>query len=388
MGQSYLMDIGQFFDRKKLNLIKKWWIDIDRVSFSLIIFIIVLGLIMGVISTPYVAQKISVSQFFFIKKHLVFALIAIVLVVLVSMLNVQQIKLLSIFGTGLFVVLLVVVALFGSEVKGAKRWITISGFNLQPSEFVKTFFLVFNAFLLNKFYYKRWHIKYGVSALSFSIIALLIIIQPDFGMTMILTLLWLAQLFIFGLPMVLITLISLLLVVGSIFAYLALPHVADRINRFFDVDQKNYQVERSIDAYVNGGLFGVGPGNGIVKKHIPDAHTDFIFAVIAEEFGIISCLAIIFIFFVIVTRTIKRVMDEDDLFSYLATIGLILQFVSQMIINIGVSLGLMPTKGMTLPFISYGGSSIIAMSLCFGMILSLTKKKYHNKIDSKNITLI
>lgn len=375
------------FDRAKLNFFKKWWMDIDRVSFLLVVGIIIFGLIMSTVSSPYIAKKIGAEKFFFIKKQIVFSMLAIIVLIIISFFNIDQIKAISMVGTGVILVLLVMVLIFGHETKGAKRWISIGGFALQPSEFIKPLFLVLNAFLLQRFSLRKWQVKYGISAAFFGVVGLLLILQPDFGMTSVLVLLWLTQLFIFGLPLAFIGVIGSVGVLGAFYAYYSMPHVANRVNKFLNIDQKNYQVERSIDAYVNGGFFGTGPGNGLVKRYIPDAHTDFVFAVVAEEFGVITCLAIIVILFILIRRAIKNAITKDDMFSYLAIISLISQFALQVVINIGVSVGLFPTKGMTLPFISYGGSSVLAMSLCFGMILALTKKKYDDQINYRNIVL-
>jgi len=383
--ESWQIDEELVFDRRNLNPIKKWWIDIDKVNFLLVIFLIIFGLIMTFSSSPAISRKISTSNLFFIKKQIFFVFIAIATIIFISFFDKQQIKIASLFGFLVCVALLVLVLMFGSEAKGAKRWITMIGFTLQPSEFTKIFFLVFNAFLLQKLREYKWFIKYGISAFFYLLIVSLLILEPDFGMTLIVTVLWTIQLFIFGLPMILIVLMGCMGIVGGVVAYLSLPHVADRVNKFLDLNEKNYQVERSVDAYINGGFFGAGPGNGLVKKYIPDAHTDFIFAVVAEEFGLITCLFLMVIFMIIISRVIKRAMAEEDLFVKLAVVGLISQIALQSIINIGVSIGMMPTKGMTLPFISYGGSSIIAISIGFGMILSLTKKKYNDKIDYNNI---
>ncbi len=383
--ESWQIDEELVFDRRNLNPIKKWWVDIDKINFLLVIFLIIFGLIMTFSSSPAISKKISTDNLFFIKKQIFFVFIAIATIIFISFFDKQQIKIASLFGFLACVALLGLVLIFGSEAKGAKRWITMFGFTLQPSEFTKIFFLVFNAFLLQKLREYKWFIKYGVSAFFYLLIVSLLILQPDFGMTLIVTALWTIQLFIFGLPMILIVFMGFMGVVGGVVAYLSLPHVADRVNKFLNLNEKNYQVERSVDAYINGGFFGTGPGNGLVKKYIPDAHTDFIFAVVAEEFGLIMCLFIMVIFMVIISRVIKRVMAEEDLFAKLAVVGLISQIALQTIINIGVSIGMMPTKGMTLPFISYGGSSIIAISIGFGMILSLTKKKYNDKINYDNL---
>ncbi len=385
--ENWQVDDQIIFDRRHLNPLKKWWVDIDKINFLLIIALIVFGLMMAFSSSPAVAKKISAEKLFFVKKQILFVFIAIFTITFISFFNKQQIKVVSIFGILTCLVLLVMVLVFGSEAKGAKRWIMVLGFNLQPSEFAKIFFLVSNAFLLEKLKEHKWFIKYGTSAALYFSIVILLILQPDFGMTLIFTALWLVQLFVFGLPIYLIVLFGCLGVVGGIVGYWSMPHVADRINKFLNLNEKNYQVERAVDAYVNGGFFGVGPGNGLVKKYIPDAHTDFIFAVVAEEFGLISCLFLIVVFIFIISRVVKQIINEEDLFCKLAVVGLISQIALQTLVNIGVSVGMLPTKGMTLPFISYGGSSIIAVSIGFGMILSLTKKKYNDKINYENLMI-
>ncbi len=379
---------SQIFDRKQLNFLKRWWIDVDKINFLLIISIIVFGLIMTASSSPAIAKRIEVDKFFFLKKQLIFAVIAIFFLIAISFLNQIQIKIFGLFGLFGAILLLILVLMIGLEAKGSKRWLVIAGFTLQPSEFAKTFFIVFNAYLLQRLDYRDWRLKYGISAGLYFLIALLLILQPDFGMTLSLTILWLAQLFIYGIPLIIVFGVTILGIIGIFLAYLTFPHVADRIHKFLDADHKNYQVERSIDAFINGSFFGRGPGNGVVKKFIPDAHTDFVFSVIAEEFGIVACVVIIIAFAYLITRIIKRAIEEEDLFIYLSLCGLMMQFTLQVIVNIGVSLAMLPTKGMTLPFISYGGSSIISMSLCFGLILSFTKKNYHKNLNSNSLDFI
>ena len=375
------------FDRANLNLLKKWWLDIDKTSYLLIISIIIFGFFMTVTSSTYVADRIDVGSFFFVKKQLFFITISIFTLTFVSFFDKDHVKLLAFFGIFASILLLIVVLINGFEIKGAKRWISIFGFTLQPSEFAKIFFLIFNAFLLNKFKNKKWFIKYGLSCSLYFLMAFLFILQPDFGMTFLLTLTWLTQLFIFGLSMVFIVFAGFLSILAVIYAYKSLPHVASRIDKFINIDIKNYQVERAMDAYVNGGFFGTGIGNGFVKRFIPDAHTDFIFAVISEELGLIFAIFVILIFLFIIHRVIKRIAHEDNLFINLSLVGLISLFALQSLVNIGVSIAMLPTKGMTLPFISYGGSSMIAMAICFGVILSFTKRKYDNNIEQNNITI-
>lgn len=376
-----------FFDRRHLNPVKRWWIDIDKTNFILIISLMIFGLMMAFISSPAVAERISTGKFFFVKKQIIFVVASIFIITFISFFTKPQIKLMAISGFFTCLILLFLVLFFGSEAKGAKRWIMLFGFNLQPSEFAKVFFLVANAYLLTNLKDLNFLIKYGASTAFYAVIATLLILQPDFGMTLVFTALWLIQLFVFGLPMFLIVLCGFLGIAGAVAAYWHLPHVADRINRFLNLDQANYQVERSIDAYVNGGFFGTGPGNGIVKQYIPDAHTDFIFAVVAEEFGLISCLFLMVVLFFIIGRIIKYSLSERDLFVRLAVIGLASQIALQSLVNIAVSVGMLPTKGMTIPFVSYGGSSLVAASIGFGIILALTRKKYEDKIKHSNLLI-
>lgn len=378
----------KIFDRTKLNPLRKWWIDIDKINLIIIVGLIIFGVIMTTTSSPAIAKRINVERMFFIKKQISFALIALVILVAISFVNQQIIKPISLFGVIGAISMLAMVLLFGLEAKGAKRWISLLGITLQPSEFAKTFFIIFNAFLLQKFYYRKWYLKYGISAALFAVMAFLIILEPDFGMTITFAALWASQLFIYGLPIYFIILLGVAAAMGGIVAYLSLPHVADRINKFLNAGEKNYQAERSIDGFINGSWFGEGVGNGIVKKFIPDAHTDFIFAVIGEEYGILFCIALIALFLYLITRIVKRIFEEEDMFTYLALCGLTIQFTMQIIVNIGVSLKLLPTKGMTLPFISYGGSSMISMALCFGLILAFTKRKYHEEVDYGNVKLL
>lgn len=380
--------VNQLFDRRYLNLFKKWWLDIDKINFFLIIGIMSFGLIMIASSSPAIAKRIEVDKFFFLKKQLIFAVVALVMLVAISFLDQEKIKLLALAGLAGSILLLLLVLVHGVEIKGAKRWVSVLGFTLQPSEFAKTFFVVVNAFLLQRFTAESWKIKYGSSAGLFLVIVCFLLLQPDLGMTLTFAVLWVVQLFVYGLPWALIIALGILAAVGGFGAYLVFPHVEDRINKFLDSGEKNYQVERSLDAFVNGSFFGTGPGNGVVKKFIPDAHTDFIFAVVGEEFGVLSCIILLVIFVYLITRIVKRALEEEDLFIYLSLCGLMMQFSIQVMVNIGVSMRLLPTKGMTLPFISYGGSSMIAMSICFGLILAFTKKKYHRDVDYGNMKLI
>ncbi|NBX52371.1 MAG: cell division protein FtsW [Proteobacteria bacterium] len=382
--ENWSLNNHSMFDRNKISVLKKWWLDIDKINFSIILILIIFGLMMTATSSPAIAKRIDVDKFFFLRKQLIFAFIALMILFSISFFNHEQIKVMAILGMIFSLILLILVLFIGSKAKGATRWISVAGLTLQPSEFAKTFFIIFNALCLQKFYYTKIHFKYGISLLSLLILMTLLFLQPDFGMMVSYLAIWATQIFLYGLPLILIGGLAFLAVFGGVGAYLSLPHVEDRINRFLDSGKKNYQAEQALDAFVNGSFFGKGPGNGMVKKQIPDVHTDFIFSAIGEEFGIISCAIILLIFGYLVIRIVKRAIEEKDLFVYLSMCGLMMQFVMQVIVNTGVSLSVFPTKGMTLPFISYGGSSLMATAICFGLILAFTKRKYHREVDYGN----
>jgi cell division protein FtsW len=248
---------------------------------------------------------------------------------------------------------------------------------LQPSEFVKPCLAVTVAWTLAL--QKRGQAAGNlVAVLLYVLVAALLMLQPDMGMTIVVTAVWAAQLFMAGLPIVWVGALGGLSALGGTAAYMFIPHVASRIDRFRDPSSgDSYQIDAAMDAFANGGLFGRGPGEGIVKRIIPDAHTDFIFAVAGEEFGLLVCLSLVALFAFVTLRGFSRLLGEQSLFVLLAGSGLLIQFGLQAVINLGVNLHLMPTKGMTLPFISYGGSSMLALALAVGMALALTRTRPH-----------
>ncbi len=379
---------SRFFNRDSQNIIVKWWFDLDKLNFLIICGLILFGLMVCATSTTAIAKKIGVEKFFFLKKQLFFTFLAFLTMIFISLLKREFLKILCLAGLVCSVILLMMVVVFGFEIKGARRWLSVFGIVLQPSEFAKTFFVVANAYILFKFNSYNFTFKYGISAALFAIVTSLMIIQPDIGMTLTVSVLWAAQLFVNGISIYFIGFCAVVAVIGLFSAYIFLPHVEDRFNRFLDLESKNYQVERSLDAFANGGVLGVGQGNGIVKNFIPDSHTDFVFAVVSEEYGALTAILLLLTFLALIFRIVKFLMKEQDRFVYLCLFGLMIQFTMQLVINTGVSMRLFPTKGMTLPLISYGGSSMLAMGICFGLILNFTKKRYHNNIDYGNLKLI
>jgi cell division protein FtsW len=352
-----------------------WWRSVDQPLIFSILILLSFSSMLVTTAGPAVAAKIGLIESYFIQKHMVFVFISIMIIFSISLLDKKK---MIIFGITLLlfdILLLIITKFYGYEVKGAKRWISLFGFSLQPSELVKPALIIVNAWLLSI----KDDVEFSaiwVSIGIYAIIAALVITQPDLGMLITITAVWAIQLFISGMPFILILICAFLCFSLITVAYYLLPHVAQRINGFLDPDQhENYQVGKSLLAFKNGGIYGRGPGEGVVKQVLPDSHTDFIFAVAGEEFGAIICSLLICLFAFIVIRGMIHVMRQEDKFMIYSCIGLLFQIASQSIINIGVNLNLLPTKGMTLPFISSGGSSMIAVSLCFGMLVALTRRK-------------
>jgi cell division protein FtsW len=359
----------------KNNFINRWWKVIDQQTIIAMVILLAFSLMLVTTASPAVANRIGLTDNYFSSRHVVFLALAVIIILTFSLLDKKWIRRLAIFGFLGSLLMLVLVKFYGFEVKGATRWINIGGFSYQPSEFMKPFFAVVTGWILSLHYYEEFP-SFKVCFMLFVSVAALLIIQPDFGMLVMVSAVFGIQLFVAGLPIIWLFIAIFASVFGSIGAYLLLPHVASRINRFLDpVNSENYQVIRSLEAFESGGLYGKGPGEGSVKQFLPDSHTDFIFAVAGEEFGAIICLMIIITFAYIVIRILINLLHEDDKFIQIAAIGIISQFGLQAVINMGVSLNLLPTKGMTLPFISYGGSSTLAISIGMGMLLGLTKRK-------------
>ncbi|KAJ6644947.1 UDP-N-acetylglucosamine--N-acetylmuramyl-(pentapeptide) pyrophosphoryl-undecaprenol N-acetylglucosamine transferase [Pseudolycoriella hygida] len=362
-------DMIQDNDNKELsnNYIKWWWRSIDQQMIISLVILFVFSLMLVTTSGSAVANRIGLSEHYFATRQAIYLVCATILIVFFSSFSKNWLKRFSILGFITCVIMLILVKFYGYEVKGATRWINILGLSIQPSEFIKPFFVVIVGWILS-LKFKEDFPSFFVCLILYSIVALLLIIQPDFGMLVMITLVGGSQLFIAGMPIFWIILATFMGAAGITGAYFFLPHVTKRINSFLDPDSsENYQVGKSIRAFEHGGLYGRGPGEGAVKQVLPDSHTDFIFAVAGEEFGAIICLIIIGIFAFIVIRSILKLIKEEDKFIQLSASGIITQLGLQAIINIGVTLNLLPTKGMTLPFISYGGSSTLATAIAIDM---------------------
>lgn len=367
-------------DRHDRSLLGRWWRTVDPYLLASFCLLILIGGLMVVTASPAVAQRIGRDPFHFIIWQFAFLSVGILILFLISLLSPRSIRRLATAGLGLGLLLMVAVLFIGDETKGSTRWINMAGFSLQPSEFLKPCFYVFTAWMFSEKLKNKKFPGFIISTALYFLVALLLVLQPDIGTTLTFTLVWGAMFFMSGLPVFFIAIFGFGLIVAGVGAYMIFPHVTARVDKFMSPDTtQNYQVMKSLEAFARGGLFGKGPGEGIVKDHIPDSHTDFIFAVLGEEMGLVAVLLIIGLFAFITLRVFIKLYKQNDYFITLACSGIIMNFALQAIINMGVTLKLMPTKGMTLPFISYGGSSILATSISVGILLALTRKRYDPK---------
>ncbi len=363
------------------SVLGRWWLTVDRWTLFAVATLIGFGYIMMLAASPAVAERIHVSRDAFIVKQIVFLCLASLIVVAVSLLSPRQIRRLALVGCGISILLTAWTIGHGVDIKGARRWINLPGMTLQPSEFIKPCFAVVTAWLLTELQWGRRTSGMLAAGAVFGLIALLLKSQPDMGMLAVVGCVFFVQLFIAGLNLLLVGVGAGALGAAAVAAYTFFPHVRSRVTRFLDpAAGDNYQVTTALEAFGNGGLLGRGPGEGRVKDVLPDAHADFVFAVMGEEFGLVVCVFVLGIFGFIVLRGLIKLIAEHDLFVVLAASGLVTSFGLQSFINMASSLHLIPTKGMTLPFVSYGGSSVLAIALGIGMLLALTRQRGRNEI--------
>ena len=363
-------------DRSPLGL---WCWEIDRVLLLLVTILISIGLIAVAAAAPAAAQRYSggdviVSPLAYFWKQLFWVALGLPVMIGVSMLPTQVARRLALAGAAFFSVMLAFVPLIGIEKNGAMRWIGVGIGQFQPSEFLKPLFVVAVAWILSLKAQDRALPVMSITGGLTAVIAVLLMMQPDFGQTIIYGTVWMAMLMIAGMPMRVIGFLAGGGSVGIVAAYFLYPVATTRINNFLFSSGDTYQVDQAHATITAGGLFGTGPGGGERKFHLPEAHTDYIFSVIGEEFGLIACILVAAIFVAITVRVFVKLLDEEDPFLVLASAGLVSQFTVQAFINIAVNIGIAPSKGMTLPFISYGGSSMIALSIGFGLLLAFTRR--------------
>ena len=362
-----------------------WFWTIDRFFLAMFIFLMGIGFMLSFAASPAVAERIGLEPFHFVKRHAAFMIPSLAVMVGLSFLTPRQVRRTAIILLIVALAMMLLALFFGVEVKGSRRWVTLAGISIQPSEFMKPAFVVVCAWLFAE-HARQPEIPGNLFAIIlFGIVAALLVAQPDLGQTILTTAVWGGMFFMAGMPWIWIIVLGAGGVGGLVSAYYIFPHVALRIDKFLTGEGDTFQIDTAREAIIRGDWFGQGPGEGIVKRIIPDAHTDFIFSVAAEEFGIVFCMALVALFSVLVLRGLSHAYKERNDFNRFAVAGLVLQIGIQSIINVGVNLELLPAKGMTLPLISYGGSSMVAICVTAGFILALTRHRPEKRVQDRSL---
>lgn len=354
--------------------IGRWWWSVDRPLLAAILALAALGIGLVVTASPAVAVRIGYEPMHFVIRHCIFLAPALGIMFVCSLLSPQQIWRLATF-CGVAGVIGILLTLFvGTEIKGATRWISLFGFSVQPSEFVKPCFAVFAGWLLARQKTTEGFPGLWLAAGLYAAVVTLLMSQPDLGMTGVVTVTFFAMIFLAGCPLRYVVMLALGGMMLLVFFYYTFDHFHSRVERFLDPSSGDtYQVDRSLEAFANGGLFGTGPGGGQVKKQLPDAHADFIFSVAAEELGLIFTVLLVALYGFIIIRGFIRLRASNSVFAMLGGGGLLVMMGLQALIHMGSATQVLPAKGMTLPLVSYGGSSLLAVGMTMGIILALTK---------------
>ena len=363
-------------DRSQLG---RWFWEIDKVLLLLVAILIGIGLIAVAAASPaaghrYSGGSVQFGELHYFYRQLVWLAVSIPVMIGISMMPRDRLRRVALGGAILFLTLLALVPILGEEKNGAVRWINIGVGQVQPSEFLKPFFVVAMAWLLSLRESDKSLPVFTMSALLTGVIAVLLMGQPDFGSTVIFAVVWIAMLALAGVSMRLLLGMAVAGVVGIVLAYFFYDVATARIDGFLFGEGDTFQTDNAMRTLTAGGLFGMGPGGGTRKFGLPEPHTDYIFSVIGEEFGLIACLAIALLYLTIVARVMIKLLDEENSFAILAAAGLAIQFGLQAMINMAVNVQIAPSKGMTLPFISYGGSSMLALSIGMGLLLAFTRR--------------
>jgi cell division protein FtsW len=353
-----------------------WWWAIDRLLLAALLALMLGGIVLSLAASPPVASRLGLEPFYFVSRHVLYLIPALAVLLGTSFLPPRHVRRLALIVFAVSVLMVLATLHFGAEVKGARRWIVLLGVNIQPSEFLKPAFVILIAWLFGESA-QRPEMPANTMALGLLLVAVTgLVLQPDFGQTMLVALVWSALFFLAGMRIVWVVGLGGVAAVGLATAYMLVPYVARRIERFRDPSSGDtFNIDQALESFQQGGWFGRGPGEGTVKRILPESHTDFVFAVAAEEFGIVLCLVLVAVFAFIVLRTLRHAMRNEDPFARFAAAGLAIMFGLQSAINMAVNLHLMPAKGMTLPFISYGGSSMISIAYGMGMLLALTRER-------------
>src|SRR2546421_127060 len=353
-----------------------WWWTIDRSLLTALLTVMLAGIILSLAASPPVAARLGLDPFYFVGRHVLYLIPALAVMLVTSFLPTRHIRRTALVVFIASLVLIALTLIYGVEVKGARRWLVILGVNIQPSEFLKPAFVILIAWLFGESA-RRPEMPANTFALALLLVAVAgLVLQPDFGQTMLVALVWSALFFIAGMRLVWVVGLGGAAALGLATAYMLIPHVARRIERFRDPSSGDtFNIDQALESFQRGGWFGRGPGEGTVKRILPESHTDFVFAVAAEEFGIVLCLLLLALFAFIVLRALYHARRSEDPFARFAAAGLAILLGLQSAINMAVNLHLMPAKGMTLPFISYGGSSMISLAYGMGMLLALTRER-------------
>jgi len=353
-----------------------WWWTVDKPMLAALIALMLAGIILSLAASPPVAARLGVDPFYFVHRHMMYLVPATAVLLATSFLSPRAIRRIALIVFILSFLMVLATPFVGAEVKGARRWIVLMGVNIQPSEFLKPAFVILIAWLFAESAKKPEMPANTLALVMLGITVTALVRQPDFGQTMLIALVWGALFFMAGMRVIWVIGLAGSAIAGLAGAYFTVPYVMRRIQRFLDpASGDTFQIDTAIDAFRHGGWFGRGPGEGTVKRYLPDAHADFVFAVAAEEFGIVLCLIVVALFAFIVVRALTRAMRCDDPFARFGAAGLAILFGAQSAINMAVNLSLIPAKGMTLPFISYGGSSIISLAYGMGMLLALSRER-------------
>jgi cell division protein FtsW len=354
----------------------KWWWTVDKMMLAALAALMLAGIVLSLAASPPVAARIGLDPFHFVNRHVLFLIPAIIVLIGTSFLSPHHIRRVSLIVFIISLVLVGATILWGAEIKGARRWIVIFGLNIQPSEFLKPAFVVLIAWLFGESA-RRPEMPANTFALALlGLVVPLLVLQPDFGQTMLVALVWGALFFIAGMRMIWVLGLAATATAGLIGAYFTVSHVTKRINKFLDpAAGDSFNMTVALESFSRGGWLGQGPGEGTVKRILPEAHADFVFAVAAEEFGVVLCLTLLALVSFIVIRALAKAMHNEDPFARFAAAGLAMLFGIQAAINMAVNLHLVPAKGMTFPLVSYGGSSMISMAFGMGMLLALTRER-------------
>ena len=364
------------FTRTDDSLLAEWWFTIDRRLLVSLLMLIGAGLIMSLAASPAIAVKKGLPAFHFVERHVVFASVSVVVMLLVSLLGPRYVRRLALGLMLLAIVGMIAVLVFGPEINGARRWISVFGLSLQPSELAKPGFVVASAWLLVEARRAGDATALVISGAFYVAIVGLLVAQPDLGQTLLVSVVWGTLFFLSGQPLRRAAAFAFTAIALFGVAAFTFDHARQRILRFVAPSSgETYQTDRALQSFAQGGLLGRGPGEGTIKTVLPDAHTDFIFAVIAEEFGAVACLLLVGLYGFVLVRAFARARIEPDAFTRLAVMGLALLIVVQAVINMGVNVGLLPAKGMTLPFVSAGGSSSLGTAIAAGLLLALMRRR-------------